>query len=79
MIVMVGDQYFPMSIKDNTHAKTTKKSKASKGNWQSWTTPTRDRESLYYVLTELENKSCLQNFVGECIISQAPYNVPAGV
>ena len=81
MIVMVGDQYLPMSIKDSTHAKRTKKSKASKGNWHelSWTNLTRDRESLYYVLIELENKSCLQNFVGECIIFQAPNNVAAGV
>ena len=34
---------------------------------------------LYYVLTEHENKSCLQNFVGKCNIFQAPNNVAADV
>ena len=39
-------------------------------------TPSRDRQRLYYVLTEHENK---QNFVGKCIIFQAPNNVAANV
>ena len=35
MIVVLDEQYLPMSIKDSTHSKRTKKSKTSKGNWQS--------------------------------------------
>ena len=42
-------------------------------------TPSRDRQRLYYVLTEQENKSCLQNFVGKWIIFPAPNNVAADV
>ena len=85
MIVVLSNQYLPMPIKDSTNSKRTKTSKTSKGNNSRVSspsrvsTPSRDRQRLYYVLTEHENNSCLQNFVGKCIIFQAPNNVAANV
>ena len=85
MIVVLGAQYLSMYIKYSTHSKRTKKSKTIKvtdsrvSSPSRVSTPSRDRQRLYYVLTEHENKSCLQNFVGKCIIFQAPNNVAADV
>ena len=68
MSVVVADQYSSMSIKNSTHAKrTSTPSRVS--------IPSRDRKILYYVLTEHENRSCLQNFVGKCVFFKAPNNV----
>ena len=73
-IEVVGDQYLSVSIKDSTRSKRTKNSNTSVVKViDSRDVPLPETGKDYTCFLNLkENKSCLQNFLGEQLILQAP-------